>query len=341
MTEAEFAVLRGKAEGGDFNAAMALAQALDGRGDHNAALGVLDSAAKRGFATAQFVLGARLMVGRASPYRPNEGVKLLAAAALGGSVEAQKLMAVIAAMSGQMKDALLHLQQAARADQEAKAQLALVAPDGQIDAAFWLRGAPIEQQVQSPRIGIVRGFIPKPVCQWLIGRARPRLEQVRIRDPELGARQDSYRSNTGMGFGFLDTDLVLQLVQTRIALTIDVPLNHQEPTNILHYEPGQEYKPHFDFVDPNGAANLEQLKNAGQRTVTFLIYLNDSFEGGETDFPRLGFRFKGAPGDALVFWNVSPEGKPETQSLHAGLAPISGEKWLFSKWVRERPLPLI
>lgn len=153
--------------------------------------------------------------------------------------------------------------------------------------------------------------------------AGPKLEAVRIRDLRGGVRQDEYRSTSGMGFGFLDTSLVLQLVEIRIAATIGVPLNHQEPTNILHDAPGKEYRPHYDFVDPNAAAHLDELSKAGQRTVTFLIYLNDDFEGGETEFSRLDFRFRGAPGDALVFWNTAPDGTPEKNSLHAGLAP----KW--------------
>lgn len=342
MTDAELVALKARAEAGEPRAQMAFAQALDARGDHDAALQVLDRAARGGFPLAQHVLGARLMVGRAAPYLPQEGVKLISAAAHGGLADAQRMMASIAAMSGQMKDAVLHLQQAAKSgDALARAQLSLVAPRGEIDAGFWTGKAEVEERVASPRIGVIRNFISRQVCEWLVAMARPKLEAVRIRDPRGGARQDEYRSNSGMGFGFLDTSLVLQLVQVRIAATIGVPLNHQEPTNILHYAPGEEYRPHYDFVDPNIAANLDELSKAGQRTVTFLIYLNDDFEGGETEFPRLDFRFRGAPGDALVFWNVAPDGTPEKSSLHAGLAPTRGEKWLFSKWVRANPLPLI
>ena len=342
MTEAELAALKSRADAGDPRALMSYSQVLDARGDHEGALQLLDRAARAGFALAQHVLGARLMVARAAPYAPEEGVKLISAAAHGGLADAQRMLASIAVMSGQMKDAVLHLQQAAKSgDAAARGQLSLAAPGGEIDAAFWTDPAGIDEKIASPRIGVVRNFIPKAVCEWLVNRAKPKLEAVRIRDPRGGVRQDEYRTNSGMGFGFLDTDLVLQLVQLRIAATIGVPLNHQEPTNILHYLPGEEYRPHYDFVDPNAAAHIDELKKAGQRTVTFLIYLNDDFDGGETDFPKLDFRFRGAPGDALVFWNIAPDGTPEKNSLHAGLAPARGEKWLFSKWVRANPLPLI
>ncbi len=68
--------------------------------------------------------------------------------------------------------------------------------------------------------------------------------------------------------------------------------------------------------------------------LTFLIYLSGDFEGGETDFPNFGWRYKGKTGDALFFWNVLPNGQPDRRMLHAGLPPTSGEKFLFSQWVR-------
>ena len=96
-----------------------------------------------------------------------------------------------------------------------------------------------------------------------------------------------------------------------------------------------------DFIDPAEPHFTELVRQQGQRLVTALIYLNDGFEGGETDFPRLNWRFKGAAGDALIFWNVTASGALEKASLHAGLPPTRGEKWIYSKWVRDRAWPLI
>jgi hypothetical protein len=154
-------------------------------------------------------------------------------------------------------------------------------------------------------------------------------------------RRGERRTNTGTGFGPADADLVMQAIHARIAGAIDLPLEQQEATNVLHYEPGQEFLPHFDSLDPAVPHFAGDLAKNGQRLLTVLVYLNDDFDGGETAFPRLDWRFKGAKGDALVFWNVGPEGLPEPGALHAGLAPTRGEKWVLSKWVRDRPLPLI
>jgi len=70
--------------------------------------------------------------------------------------------------------------------------------------------------------------------------------------------------------------------------------------------------------------------------VTFLIYLNEGFDGGETAFPSLGRRYKGRTGDALFFYNAMPDGTPDRLTLHAGTPTTRGEKYLFSQWIRFR-----
>jgi prolyl 4-hydroxylase len=198
-----------------------------------------------------------------------------------------------------------------------------------------------QENFQTPRVLTLKEFLTPRACAWIIERAGPSLEVARIKNADRGgANADAIRTNTGMGFSVLDTDLIIQITHARIAAALNVPVMHQEPTNILHYEPGQEYKPHFDFIDPGVAHFARELQTVGQRIVTFLIYLNDGYEGGATAFPRLDWSFKGSVGDALAFWNVT-DSKPDKRTLHAGAPTTSGAKWLFSKWVRDRPLPLI
>jgi hypothetical protein len=109
-----------------------------------------------------------------------------------------------------------------------------------------------------------------------------------------------------------------------------------EPTSVLHYAPGEQFKPHYDFLNPDVPGYALERTTKGQRVATFLLYLNDDFEGGETDFPLLNYRYKGRKGDALLFWNVDPSGASDLQTLHAGLPTSQGEKWLLSQWLRER-----
>ena len=70
---------------------------------------------------------------------------------------------------------------------------------------------------------------------------------------------------------------------------------------------------------------------------TFLVFLNEDFEGGETEFPKAGIAFRGRTGDGLFFANVTRDGRPDPLTLHAGRPPTRGEKWILSQWIRERP----
>lgn len=294
--------------------------------------------ASTGDARAQYALGARLLVGRDAPYEPDEARRLIDAAARQANADALQLAAVLAALAGQWSDAFALVERAAETgDARANAQLAVIGRQFADQLAIPKAAIAFD----APRVLTFESFLSPHACAWIIDKARPHLDAARVKNAETGvASSDAIRTNTGMGFSVVDTDLVIQLAHARIAAAIGVPLAHQEPANILHYLPGQEYKPHFDFIDPGVAHFARELQTVGQRTVTFLIYLNDDYEGGATTFPRLGWSFKGRAGDALAFWNVT-DGRPDPRTLHAGTPTTNGAKWLFSKWVRDRPLPLI
>ena len=145
------------------------------------------------------------------------------------------------------------------------------------------------------------------------------------------------RTNTSACFNLLDTDLVLTLMQRRMSACLGVPLRHFEPMSVLHYAPGEQISEHFDFVDPNVPDYAAQIAAQGQRIVTFLVYLNDGYAGGETVFPRLGVSRKGAAAEALHFVNAHADGRADVRTLHAGRPPRDGEKWIVSQFVRDRP----
>lgn len=303
----------------------------------------LQQRASAGDAQAQYQFGARLLVGRGVPASPRDGARLIAMSAMQGNTDALQLSGVLAAAGiggAQNWDAAFEFvrRAAEKGDARAKGQLLLIG-DQLTDQLSIPRAT---QHFDAPRVLTFERFISPSICNWIIERAKPSLHAARVIHAQEGGRKvHSVRTNTGMGFSLIDTDLVMQLTQARIAAAIGTPMAHQEPTNILHYEPGQEYKPHYDFVDPGVAHFQQELMTVGQRTVTFLIYLNDDYEGGATTFPRLDWSFRGKTGDALAFWNLTPEGNPDARTLHAGTPTTGGVKWLFSKWVRDRPTRLL
>ncbi len=206
-----------------------------------------------------------------------------------------------------------------------------------VDPAAWT--APLARRVlnASPRIVAIERFLAAPACDWIIARAQSRLAPAKVYGDDARAREDvTGRTNSAFEFGFLDLDVVVLMVRARIAAAIGVPTAALEPPQALHYATGQRFARHHDWLDPDLAPHAADIARRGQRAVTFLIYLNEGFAGGETDFPHLGVRRKGERGEALYFGNLDAAGGPDRRTLHEGLAPTSGEKWLFSQWIRNR-----
>lgn len=74
----------------------------------------------------------------------------------------------------------------------------------------------------------------------------------------------------------------------------------------------------------------------GQRVGTFLIYLNDVAEGGETVFPKVGLSIVPKKGSAIYFHYANEQGQLDRLSVHSSLPVKKGEKWAAAKWIRER-----
>ena len=196
--------------------------------------------------------------------------------------------------------------------------------------------APVARTLSaSPLIRTISGFASQAECQWLIAAAAPRLERAIVLNRKTGEHGvDPGRTNQFVPFDLVDMDIVVEMIRARIANAIGAPLPFLEVSQVLHYSVGEEFAPHCDFFDP--AKHADEIDRRGQRAATVLIYLNDEFAGGETSFPKLGIEHRGAAGDCLVFSNVDPSGAPDPRTQHAGRPPTSGEKWLFSQWVRDR-----
>lgn len=294
-------------------------------------------------------LGARLVVGNEAPFAPADGAALIAEAASQGDAGAWSYVAVLAAAgvgrAQSWPEAWAALERAAALhDAQASKQIALLAEAGIIsagDAGRWIAGAEREVLRDSPRFQACSGFLTPSLSAYLIERARPKLTQAKVFDAKSGGlKVDAMRSNTGAVFSVIETDFVIQLVRARIAHAAGVAADSLEPAEVLHYSIGEAYRPHVDFFHPQLPNFAEQMRVKGQRIKTCLVYLNDDFEGGETEFPKLGFKFRGRTGDALIFENVKANGTGDIQTLHAGLPPTRGEKWLFSQWMRSKAQPI-
>lgn len=174
-----------------------------------------------------------------------------------------------------------------------------------------------------------RAFSPE-ACEYIIAAAGRRLAPSQTVDPGTGAsRRDAYRTSLTATLGPVDLDLALVAFNRRIARIAGNPHCNGEFLSVLHYSPGQEYKPHFDWLPPG-----DDFDRGGQRVTTALVYLNEEYAGGETHFINPDIQFKGGLGDLLVFQNALADGSADKVSRHASLPVTNGAKWIASKWFR-------
>jgi prolyl 4-hydroxylase len=341
------------------------AEQCDAAGAHADAIGHLAAAARKHDVEALTRLGKRLLVGDRSPCLPKDGAGLIADASARGGAEAAAVLAVLYAVGasrGQgVQTGLQSLIVAAErgwlpaqdqlrllavtSDERGPASVAEGSPQSTtdwrslgraIDLSQWEVPPPARDLSQSPLVRSHANFLGDALCRWFIERARGRLSRALVYEAisrEVMAKPT--RTNTAAVFNIVDTDFVFVLAQVRMAACLGVPLRQFEAMTVLHYDEGEEITEHYDFIDPNIPTYAQEIAQQGDRVVTFLLYLNDDYQGGETAFPRLDVSHKGTRGEGLFFVNAK-DGRADTRTLHAGRTPVGGEKWIVSQFIRDR-----
>jgi len=310
----------------------AAVQSALSRRDVNEAHRLLAEAGESGDALAAFELGRWFLSGQIVPRDLVASRSWFAKAASLGHARSQLIHAALlgSGVGGarEWQGALNQLRQASAQTPQAAEELrllGLMAIDDGGDPASVPDGEPVSE---SPLIFWVRGLFSEAECQALIEFAQPILNPSVVVDPSSGQmRPDPIRTSEAAMFPWIDETPFIHAVNRRIAAASGTTVEQGEPLQVLRYAPGQEYRSHSDA--------LPHADN--QRIMTALIYLNDSFDGGETSFPAPQLKLRGRIGDALLFRNVNEAGQPDTQATHAGLPVTKGEKWLASRWIRERP----
>ncbi|KAL9260897.1 putative prolyl 4-hydroxylase 3 [Drosera capensis] len=196
-----------------------------------------------------------------------------------------------------------------------------------------------------PRAFIYHNFLSKQECEYLIRLAKPNLKKSTVVDSTTGKSKDSRVRTSSGTFLTRGQDKIIKDIEKRIADFTFIPVEHGEGLQVLRYEEGQKYEPHYDyFVDEFNT------RNGGQRTATVLM--SDVEEGGETVFPAANQNFSSVPwwkelsecgkkglsvkpkmGDALLFWSMRSDGSLDSSSLHGGCPVIKGNKWSCTKWL--------
>ena len=190
------------------------------------------------------------------------------------------------------------------------------------------------QRLPSDKLDLfqLRDFITPDLCRRLIER----IESERRPSTLADFNGDNYfRTSETCDF---DADLpeTLELEDLLFSLNGIAPENG-EPVQGQRYAEGQEFKPHCDYFNPNGEDWDKYCSVAGQRTWTFMVYLNAVPGGGATRFKTIGKTIQPEAGKLVCWNNRRPDGRPNPNTLHHGMKVRKGMKYVITKWYRERP----
>ena len=208
-----------------------------------------------------------------------------------------------------------------------------------------LEGAPLyidagDRRVQvlhtlrHPRVVVFGNLLSPEECEGLIAAARVRLARSLTVETRTGGEVLNVdRTSEGMFFERGENEIVARLEQ-RIGVLLRWPVEFGEGLQILRYAPGAQYRPHYDYFDPGEPGTPTILKRGGQRVATLVMYLQEPGQGGATTFPDVGLEVAPVRGTGVFFSYEEPD--PATRTLHGGAPVLAGEKWVATKWLRER-----
>jgi prolyl 4-hydroxylase len=186
----------------------------------------------------------------------------------------------------------------------------------------------------NPRVIVFGGLLSDEECDAMIEAARPRLVRSETVQTDTGGSEvNKARTSRGMFFA-REENAVCAAIERRIARLVNWPLVNGEGLQVLHYLPGAQYEPHHDYFDPAKPGTASIVARGGQRVGTLVMYLNTPERGGGTTFPDIGLEVAPIRGNGVFFSYDRPH--PVTKTLHGGAPVLEGEKWVATKWLRER-----
>jgi prolyl 4-hydroxylase len=189
----------------------------------------------------------------------------------------------------------------------------------------------------APEIIVLANVLSDDESAELIRRSQSKLQRSTTVDRATGESvvvdgRTSFGSSIRVG-----EDAFIASIERRLSELVHCPVDHGEGLHVLRYHVGQQYRPHHDYFAPGSPGNAVKLARGGQRVATLLMYLNDVDDGGETTFPEIGLSVIPRRGHAVYFAYYDFQNQLDPLTFHGGAPVRQGEKWVATKWFRERP----
>ncbi|HEU0198324.1 MAG TPA: 2OG-Fe(II) oxygenase [Nevskiaceae bacterium] len=181
---------------------------------------------------------------------------------------------------------------------------------------------------------VLEDAITDAEIEHLVATARPKLERATVVADDAKDGVDSRRTSDRCWLNRA-CDPVVAGIEKRLSAMTGIPEDHGEGLQILHYAHAQEYQPHYDYFSRSTQFERDTIAKSGNRIGTLILYLADTEAGGCTYFPVLDISVHPRRGAAMWFAYL-PSGNVDPRSQHGGTPIVRGEKWIATKWFRER-----
>jgi prolyl 4-hydroxylase len=177
----------------------------------------------------------------------------------------------------------------------------------------------------------VPGFLNAGECEHLIEVMGTALRPSTIVDSD--GSDPGFRTGRSCDLGLLNDPQTAE-IDIRICRYLGISPSYSESLQGQYYLPGEVFKAHTDWFNEGSEGLNYGGSTTNQRTWTFMIYLNDVEEGGETDFVNVGHAVRPRCGDAVFWNNLYPNGAVNPDVLHCSREFRSGFKAVVTKWFR-------
>lgn len=174
---------------------------------------------------------------------------------------------------------------------------------------------------------IIDDFLSANECDKLVNYSKTQDLIISETLGEYGNVTSDYRKSEQMWITD-EQNIIAKKISDFCESILNLPKENMESAQLVKYDVSGYFKEHYDS-EPDKTKN----NNIKDRAHTFIVYLNDVEEGGETRFPKINLNIKPKKGTAMYFKTLMPNGVLLEKSLHQGMPIICGEKYIVNKWI--------
>lgn len=189
---------------------------------------------------------------------------------------------------------------------------------------------------ERPQVLVLDSVLSELECDEIVARSQAKLRRSTTIDPLTGEEVVIQQRSSEGTFFALSEDTFIDRLDQRIARMMNWPIENGEGFQVLRYGVGGEYTPHFDYFPPADSGSAQHVQTGGQRVASMVIYLSHVEQGGSTIFPTAGLTVSPRKGGAVYFRYTNGLGQLDPLSLHGGAPVLAGNKWIMTKWMRQR-----